>query len=186
MSKFIKCKSCGAAIAKKAKACPHCGARNKKSIFKCWWFWAIIIFVFFWSVGSSEAAGPEQPELTEAEYKAACSEISFKDLARNPSNHEGELFTVTGEVIQVVDSGSYWELRINITPVTYDDEDEVLFYEDTIYALYSPAEGEDNILEDDVITIYGQCAGEETYTSILGESITLPRINVMYYDLISE
>ena len=38
----------------------------------------------------------------------------------------------------------------------------------------------------DIITIYGQCAGEETYTSIFGETITLPRINIMYYELVSE
>ena len=28
MNKLIKCKSCGAEIAKNAKACPHCGAKN--------------------------------------------------------------------------------------------------------------------------------------------------------------
>lgn len=29
MSKLIKCKSCGAEIAKSAKTCPHCGAKKK-------------------------------------------------------------------------------------------------------------------------------------------------------------
>ena len=30
MAKMIYCKTCGAQIAKNAKTCPHCGARNKK------------------------------------------------------------------------------------------------------------------------------------------------------------
>lgn len=32
MAKMIKCKTCGADIAKSAKTCPSCGAKNKKSV----------------------------------------------------------------------------------------------------------------------------------------------------------
>ena len=32
MAKMIKCKTCGADIAKSAKTCPSCGAKNKKNI----------------------------------------------------------------------------------------------------------------------------------------------------------
>ena len=31
MAKLIRCKTCGQPIAKSAKICPHCGARNKPS-----------------------------------------------------------------------------------------------------------------------------------------------------------
>lgn len=184
--KIINCKACGAEIAKSAKTCPHCGAKNKKSLFKRLWFWLIVVAVLFVScVGSSEPAGPAQPELSEVEYKAACEKIEFDTLARNPENYSGNLYTFTGEVVQVLDSGSHWELRVNVTPVTYDDGD-VAYYEDTIYVYYYPSEGEDKILEEDIITIYGQCAGEESYVSIFGETITLPKINAMYYELVSE
>ena len=44
-SKMTQCKSCGAEIAKSAKACPHCGAKNKKPVYKKWWFWVIIAFI---------------------------------------------------------------------------------------------------------------------------------------------
>ena len=46
------CKSCEKEIAKSAKICPHCGAKNKKPIFKKWWFWAIIV-VLILSLGTS-------------------------------------------------------------------------------------------------------------------------------------
>lgn len=51
-SKMIVCKTCGAEIAKSAKSCPHCGAKNKKPVFKRWWFWVIVI-ALLGSLGNS-------------------------------------------------------------------------------------------------------------------------------------
>ncbi len=34
MSKMKKCKVCGENIAKSAKTCPHCGAKNKPGAFR--------------------------------------------------------------------------------------------------------------------------------------------------------
>ena len=42
---MIKCKTCGTEIARSAKACPSCGAKNKKPIYKRVWFWALIAIV---------------------------------------------------------------------------------------------------------------------------------------------
>ena len=39
------CRSCGNLIAKNAKACPSCGAKNKKPIFKRVWFWILVLIV---------------------------------------------------------------------------------------------------------------------------------------------
>ena len=50
---MIACKACGQEIAKSAKACPHCGAKNKKPIFKKWWFWVIIVCIVIGAIGSS-------------------------------------------------------------------------------------------------------------------------------------
>ena len=50
--KMISCKACGQEIAKSAKACPHCGAKNKQPLFKKWWFWAVIVILFV-VIGSS-------------------------------------------------------------------------------------------------------------------------------------
>ena len=42
---MTNCKYCGHEIAKSAKSCPQCGAKNKKPIFKKWWFWVTIAFI---------------------------------------------------------------------------------------------------------------------------------------------
>lgn len=43
--KMTDCRACGKEIAKNAKACPHCGAKNKKPLFKKWWFWVIVVLL---------------------------------------------------------------------------------------------------------------------------------------------
>lgn len=57
--KMTTCKACGQEIAKSAKACPHCGAKNKKPIFKKWWFWAIIVVLVI-AIGTSGNGGDKE------------------------------------------------------------------------------------------------------------------------------
>ncbi len=44
-SNIVNCKTCGAEMAKNAKACPSCGAKNKKPIFMKWWFWLAVVMI---------------------------------------------------------------------------------------------------------------------------------------------
>lgn len=60
--KMTKCKSCGNDLATSAKACPNCGAKNKKPIFKKWWFWVIIVVLLIGIIGST---GDSEKETTE-------------------------------------------------------------------------------------------------------------------------
>ena len=57
------CKACGAQIAKGAKACPACGAKNKKPIFKRVWFWAIIVVVLL-GIVIGTSGGDSEPQKT--------------------------------------------------------------------------------------------------------------------------
>ncbi len=45
MKKMILCKTCGKEIAANAKHCPNCGGKNKKAIYKKWWFWVLLCLV---------------------------------------------------------------------------------------------------------------------------------------------
>lgn len=187
-SKLTNCKVCDAEIAANAKACPHCGAKVKKPIFKKWWFWVIIVLILFIAIGSSgtdDSSASSQsgnaPAVTETkeEYIASCQSLSFEDLARNPDNWKGTRLSYVGQVIQVIEP-SYGEtvtLRVNVT------EDEYGWWEDTILATVDIPEGNDRILEDDIITFYGECDGMYTYESIFGESISVPKIDIVYWTL---
>ena len=97
-------------------------------------------------------------------------------MARNPNNFKGTNVKVTGEVVQALYGSSSVDLRINITKKgTYSP-----YYTDTIYVVYEPKPGEDKILEDDIITVYGTSKGDYSYTSTIGSKITLPLIDAKY------
>ena len=68
-------------------------------------------------------------------------------------------------------------MRVNIT------KDEYGWYEDTVYIIYYPEDGEDKILEDDIVTVYGTAEGEYSYTSVLGAYITIPKILAEYVEI---
>lgn len=58
MAKLIKCKACGAEIAKSAKTCPHCGAKNKK---RGPWGIIIAVIVVIALVGSCSSKEGNEP-----------------------------------------------------------------------------------------------------------------------------
>lgn len=110
-------------------------------------------------------------------YKKNCEEYTYEKIARNPGKVKGEFVKLTGEVIQVMENDGSVELRVNITKNSYG------YYSDTVYVYYPmKSKDGDRILEDDIITIYGKLAGTETYTSVLGSEVTLPKINAEYIE----
>lgn len=116
-------------------------------------------------------------EQEEKNYKDSCKKITFEELARNPEKVKGTKVRLTGEVVQVSENNISIGMRVNIT------ENEYGWYEDTVYIIYYPEDGEDKILEDDIITIYGTAEGEYSYTSVMGAYITIPKILAEYVEI---
>lgn len=115
----------------------------------------------------------------EKDFKADCKTYTYEELARNPDKVAGEKVKVTGEVIQALYDTDSVDLRVNITKEGMYST----YYTDTIYVVYYPEEGEDKILEDDIITIWGTSQGDYTYTSTIGASVTLPLIFAEYVSI---
>lgn len=92
---------------------------------------------------------------------------TFKEVARNPDNWKGKKVTFTGRVLQVVEGTSETDLRV-ATDGEYDDVIMVGFKPSILNGTH--------VLEDDNVTIYGECIGQYTYTSTLGASISLPGV----------
>ncbi len=116
----------------------------------------------------------------EEDFKNSCKTLTYKELARNPDNVKGTNVKLVGEVIQVMEGSSYNSIRLNITKGSYG------YYSDTIYVTYTPVSGEDKILEDDIITIWGTTEGDCSYTSVMGATITLPKITAKYLQIDSK
>lgn len=169
-----------------------------KPFYKKWWFWLIIIFVLLviycvqrGYIGSSENQKNVQVNteatsviLNEGDFKNICEEIDYKALARNPDKHKGNNYHITGKVIQVQESSlsNTVELRINMTKEVSKYTDYVS-WSDTIYCTVEIPDGADRILEGDIITFWGTCDGLYSYTSVLGSTISLPKIDIKYYEI---
>jgi hypothetical protein len=122
----------------------------------------------------------EEYELTEKEYKEKYKEqcdttYSYETIARDPDDYIGEYAYFKGEVIQVMESDGVYTLRVNITSGDY-------YWSDPILVVYTAREGDSRILEDDIVTMYGMLAGDTTYETVLGASVTIPLFYAEYIE----
>ena len=143
-SKLTACSACGAEMAKSAKACPHCGAKNKKPIFKKWWFWVIAVVlaaaiggsgggdtpapsgsggtVSSAPAGSGTAAGSSSSAPVEISYAHYDVTDLFDELNSNALKAEktfkGQYVELEGYVSNIDSSGKY--IGIGAAPDNYD------------------------------------------------------------------
>lgn len=203
-SKMTTCKHCGAEIAASAKVCPHCGGKNKPPVYKRWWFIAIIVLIVLSAIGGSSGSSDGSanssttkaststassvasvPEISEEDYKTECQTVDYKELCRYPEKYEGTKVAVKVKVSQIIDanfSGSEKAWR------TYTDNSGYGFYADDEYYMLDKRGGDAvKILEDDIITVYGEFTGLEKITRALTSTTDeLPRVEVKYADLVDE
>lgn len=119
----------------------------------------------------------EQNKVTE--YKKSCKNLTYTEISRSPDTYKGERVHFTGEIVQVMESYTTVSLRVNITKKGRYST----YYTDTIYVVYSQNDSNNRFLEDDIIDIYGEMNGLYSYTSVMGATITLPRVNAEYIDI---
>lgn len=121
----------------------------------------------------------EEIVLSEDEYKAQCSSVAYEDIARNPNDYIGQKAVFKGKVVQVQETyGENIVLRINVTKGQYD------WWDDTIYVDYKRKDdNESRVLEDDIVTVYGEIKGIKTYTAVLLNQISIPHIKAEYIDI---
>lgn len=128
-----------------------------------------------------EVLETEKVELSAAEkeslFKNECASYSYNKLARNPDDYLLQKVKFTGEVIQVIEDGDEYVLRVNVTKGKYT-------WSDTIYVEYEKnSADESRILDDDIITFYGYFAGTVTYETIFGASVTIPAVLAEYVEI---
>lgn len=97
-------------------------------------------------------------------YKDECEKYSYDTIARNPDKYKNEKGYVYGKVIQVIESGNNYTLRVAMNGS----------YSAVILVTYTKPAEDDRILEDDWVKMYGVWYGTYTYESTMGASITVP------------
>lgn len=109
--------------------------------------------------------------LINIDHSAAYDKTSYPTgdytaILRNPSDYKNSNISIYGRVLQVSNGLFSSYLRVGTGGYGYYDN---VFYVKIPWDYDGP-----NIIEDDYLTIYGVCTGTESYTSILGASITIP------------
>ncbi len=107
----------------------------------------------------------ENENIDTADYN---TDITYDDLARNPDDNEGENVTLSGTIIQVLEGTSSSQYRLAVD----DDYNNIVLIDIPEELL------ESRVLEDDVLTIYGESEGTVDYESTMGGNITVPFVSV--------
>ena len=186
---MIHCISCGFMYSKKVKKCPQCGKKHSQPFYNKWWFW-IIVLIMVCNIFSSTNGGEndniskannktaEQVVVSEEEYKASCNIVPYVNIARNPNDYVGQKAVFNGKVIQVQENGNKVVLRVSVTKGEYG------MWDDTIYVDYQRKEdNESRILEEDIVTIYGEIKGIKEYTAVFGNQISIPHLVAEYIEI---
>ena len=209
-----RCPRCGAELKNGAAFCTECGQRiappaKKKSkngvaIAVAAVMVVVLMFALFGKTESDNSTSAvndgatttvtdaatvqteqTKPPITEEEYKAECVEVGYKDLCRYPENYIGTKICLTVEIAQIMDAsliGSQKAWRC------YTDNSGYGFYaDDEYYILDKRDEGAIKILDEDVVTVYGEFTGlVEVKRALGGTTDELPCIEARYADLIEE
>lgn len=108
------------------------------------------------------------------DYKKDCKTYSYKNVLRNPDDYKFNKAYWFGVVTQDIGYGSY---RIGVDCSRNRFADSGYVCSNTIYVVY---DGDEKLIEDDVVKLWGYMYGTKTYTSIFGASITIPYFVAKY------
>ena len=159
-----------------------------KEIFKGLVVFVICVFfaIIFISMASTAIEPTESTKivkLTLDDIVDNAITISYDELFRNNKNYIGKPITYEAQIVQVIQGSSHYEYRLDITMEFSSYDRSLIGYSDTIYAHYKT---NTRFLEGDIVKLYGTVEGLQTYKSIMGAKITLPKIQILKMDVISK
>lgn len=119
----------------------------------------------------------ELAKLTEQQFKANTVQIPYNDIARNPEKFKAQNAYFLGKVVQVNQDKKNVTLRVEVTRGKND------LWNDVVWVNYTIPEGQDRILDNDIIQIWGTIKGLQTYTAVLGNKISIPELDAKYISI---
>lgn len=117
--------------------------------------------------------GTATPALSTAtpQPTATAMPIEYSELARYTERYVGRLVSMGGEAIQVVEQGGGdYTLLVNVTYDGYFWDDTVMV--DCPNCYVRPLEG-------DRVSFYAYVEGRQTYETVLGAQVTVPRLTAV-------
>ena len=147
------CKACGKEMAKSAKACPHCGAKNNKPIYKRASLWIPVIIIVAIIALFVRPVPSKESLLEEARSIELQEIISLGNSSPAAAEKEfvGNCYIVTGYVLDMGNSN----VSLGVNP---DDYNWITVYLDTDELA--------TIKKGDKITVVGKIDSAGTFTGM--------------------
>lgn len=128
----------------------------------------------------TDPAAEPAPVVSDREaYINSCKEGNYEGIARYPEKYKGEKVYFEGYVMSVSES----ILGNSVTYLIQVTEGDYGIWEDIVYVDYIRSSGDPKILEGDIVTFYGECRGDYTYITVLGNYNTVPYVKAKYIDI---
>ncbi|MDY3275593.1 MAG: zinc-ribbon domain-containing protein [Agathobacter sp.] len=120
------------------------------------------------------------------EFIDSCQEFDYKKIARNPDDYVGQNFKVTVQISSISTGGWLTDGYMK----AFTDDGSGYYFDNMIYIFDDQDENSSyyvNVLEDDVITVYGTFEGMvESQNALNGEKSDDIALHMKYAELISE
>lgn len=120
------------------------------------------------------------------EFIDSCQKFNYKKIARNPDDYIGQNFKVTVQVSSISTGGWLTDGYMK----AYTDDGSGYYFDKMIYIFDEQDENSSyyvNVLEDDVITVYGTFEGmEDSENALNGEKSKDVALHMKYAKLVSE
>ncbi len=123
------------------------------------------------SPSSSKLTVAKMSDEEIVDLKENAQTIDYPHLKKNPDKYKGEYVKYTGEIVQILESGSRSDIRLAVTKTDYGYD-----FSDIIYVTYF---GTTDFVEGDVVTIYGTITGTHRYKSTANFNIEVPGVEAV-------
>jgi hypothetical protein len=126
------------------------------------------------AVVTRNLSAAEKAAQREAERQAfinAATTIPYNQLAKNPKRYKGTKVSYRGQIFQIQEDGGETWMLLSVTDEGYG------FWDDNVWVEY---DGTINGAEEDVITVYGTIAGEQSYETQIGGETYVPKMRARY------
>ena len=118
-------------------------------------------------------------------FRSSCHSITFKVLDKDAGSLKGRRYKISGQVFQIQDAGAgkYWQgYPDGITPrtsmlVAVTSEGYGMWTDNVAVAFDGRIR---SVYENDLVTVWGTCVGQYSYTSVAGYDETVPLVHAKF------
>lgn len=169
------CEECNQEISDKAKTCPNCGAGQRPKTTPTTWVFTIVVgfFIIVAIMGSPEEGSEEAQKLSKERYQQQAVTLGYREAMLGDIS-KGKPIITTGRVAQIYRDTNVFVLT---------DKSSFGYSGDRVWLKF---DRKPNIIEKDIIKVYGRYKGTRKYEATFGQEVEVPYIEADHVETIAQ